>query len=101
MRAVEFLGGADMPVQPLADSGQVLTQAGIAAEHAIAQATMALKAGDQRAQQGQLANVQLDMLAFLPLQAPMQAIEQQACDEQGGGAGEQEGQSIHADYPVR
>ena len=54
-----------------AGGGQILTQAGIATEHAIAQAAMALKAGDQRSQQSQLANVQLDMLVFLPPQAPM------------------------------
>jgi hypothetical protein len=37
-----------------------------------------------------LLNVQLDMLAPLPLQAAVQAVEQQGRDEQGGGAGEQE-----------
>ncbi|WP_152635554.1 hypothetical protein [Pseudomonas sp. Ant30-3] len=79
-----------MLVQPLACGGKILTQAGIATEHAIAQAAMALKPGYQCTQQGQLANVLLDMLALLPLQAPVQAIEQQDQGGQSGGSGEQE-----------
>jgi hypothetical protein len=86
--AVEFLGRTDMLVESLACGDKIVTQAGIATENAIAQAAMALKPGYQCTQQGQLANVQLDMLALLPLQASVQAIEQQY---QGGqGSGEQE-----------
>ncbi|MBC9250947.1 hypothetical protein A9179_11720 [Pseudomonas alcaligenes] len=76
MRAVELLRGTDMLIQSLARGDKILTQAGIAAEHAIAQATMALKPGYQRAQQSQLADVHPHMLLMLPLLASMQAVEQ-------------------------
>jgi hypothetical protein len=88
--AVEFLGRTDMLVEPLASGGKIVTQAGIATEDAIAQAAMALKSGYQCTQQGQLANVQLDMLALLQLQAPVQAVEQQDQGGEGGGRDEQE-----------